>query len=183
MSLALFTDNKTVKNHLRAGNLEVSLIRTNLEYTVLNSSGKLVLHKVEEDLNFTSSTSANVFGVDSSSLRIVPGSYFKADMQLRNSGNVAFTYDVVIQLTGQSNALAQQLEVTVTRADGASVTKKLSETKNGSFVVDTGSMLAGVTSQSFSVTVKFINDTGINDAAQAQLAEFDLIVRAIQATS
>ena len=82
MTFALFTDSKRVKNHLQAGDLEVTLTRTYLEYSVLNPQGKLAVTKVEEDLNFTNSTNQNVFGVDAKNIRIVPGSYFKADLRV-----------------------------------------------------------------------------------------------------
>lgn len=181
MTFALFTDSKRVKNHLRAGDLEVTLTRTYLEYSVLNDSGKLAVTKVEDDYNFTGSTSENVFGVDASRIRIVPGSYFKADMKVSNVGNVAFTYSVGIQLAGEANALAEQLQVTVTLADGTSVTKKLSEMASG-HTIAAGELLAGAGSQSFTVKVDFIDDTSVNNMAQVQLVEFDLYVSAVQST-
>ena len=41
VTFTLFTDSKRLNNHLRAGDLEVSLTRTCLEYSVLDSNGKL----------------------------------------------------------------------------------------------------------------------------------------------
>lgn len=182
MTFALFTDSKRVKNHLQAGDLEVTLTRTYLEYSVLNPQGKLAVTKVEEDLNFTNSTNQNVFGVDAKNIRIVPGSYFKADLRVDNIGNVAFTYDVGIQLAGVANALSEQLQVTITRADGTSVTKMLTELANG-LTITGGELLVGTGSQTFTVEVRFIDDTAVNNAAQAELVEFDLVVSAVQSTT
>ena len=45
MTFALFTDSKRMSNHLRAGDLEVTLTRTYLEYSVLDANGKLAVTK------------------------------------------------------------------------------------------------------------------------------------------
>lgn len=182
MTFALFTDSKRMSNHLRAGDLEVTLTRTYLEYSVLDANGKLAVTKNTQSVNFTNSTKENVFGVDAKDLFIVPGSYFKAKMKVSNVGNVAFNYDVGIQLAGKSNALAEQLQVTVTRADGSSVTARLSEMANG-FTIQAGELIRGAGSQEFTVEVRFIDDTSINNAAQTQLSVFDLYVTAVQATT
>ena len=182
MTFALFTDSKRMSNHLRAGDLEVTLTRTYLEYSVLDANGKLAVTKNTQSVNFTNSTKENVFGVDAKNLLIVPGSYFKAKLKVSNVGNVAFTYDVGIQLSGKSNALAEQLKVTVTRADGSSVTARLSEMANG-FTIQVGELISGAGSQEFTVEVEFIDDTSINNAAQTQLSVFDLYVTAVQTTT
>lgn len=194
MTYALFTDSVSVKNHLKAGNLDITLTRTNLKYSVLNEDGELAVTEVTDDYNFTASTNENIFGIDATDIRIVPGSYFDADMEIANNGNVAFTYSVGIQLIGNSNALAEQLQVTVTHPDGTTTTKKLSELADG-LSIATGKMKVTDASQSFSVKVEFIDDvvananlaTGEtpmdNDLAQTQSAVFDLVVTAVQATT
>lgn len=180
VTFALFTDSKRVRNHLQAGDLEVTLTRTYLEYSTLDPQGKLAVTKVEDDYNFTNSTNENVFGVDAKNIRIVPGSYFKADMKVSNVGNVAFTYNLGIQLAGEANALSEQLQVTIIRADGTSVTKMLTELAGG-LKISGGELLAGAGSETFTVIVTFL-DTINNDLAQAELVEFDLVVTAVQAT-
>lgn len=194
MTYALFTDSVSVKNHLKAGNLDITLTRTNLEYSVLNEDGELAVTEVTDDYNFTASTNENVFGIDAKDIRIVPGSYFDADMEIANNGNVAFTYSVGISLIGNSNALAEQLQVTVTHPDGTTTTKKLSELAGG-LSIATGKMKVTDATQSFSVKVDFINDVVANadlangetpmdnDLAQTQSAVFDLVVTAVQATT
>ena len=64
--------------------------------------------------------------------------------------------------------------------DAARFAKKLSEMINGHTVM-VGTMLEGDAAQTFNIDVYFKEDTNaINNAAQTQLAEFDLIVSATQ---
>jgi len=179
LTFALFTDGDRVKNHLQAGDLEVRLTRTNLKYRYLDEKGVWQVPVIEDDLDFTSSTEDNVFGLDAEGLYIVPGCYFNADMQVDNVGNVAFTYAVSIDMLGEVNELAEQLQVTVTKADGTSETKKLSDMINGETIM-AGTMLEDDAPQTFNVDVYFTDDTTINNAAQTQLAEFDLVIIATQ---
>lgn len=186
MTFALFTDHVWVRNHLKAGNLDITLTRTNLEYTALASDGKLDIITNSDEYDFTNATDENVFGLNSADTLIVPGSYFDADMKITNMGNVAFEYSVRIKLIGESNALAEQLMVTVTHPDGTTTSKMLSELA-GELSIATGVMNANDASQSFSVKVEFVNyetTTPIdNNDAQNQAAQFDLIVTAVQATT
>lgn len=197
MSYALFTDSVSVGNHLKAGTLDVKLTRTDLEYCVLNSVGELEVISTAHDLDLTTSTDTNVFGIDSTDIRIVPGSYFDADLKITNNGDTAFRYSISIKMLGDSNALAEQLKVTVTHPDGTTTVKMLSEIVNG-LEIDTGKMKVGDREQRFSVRVDFVDDVDYNDAlpteateddrmdndeAQTQTAVFDLIVTAVQATT
>ena len=193
MSYALFTDSVSVDNHLQAGNLNVTLTRTNLEYSVLNAEGELAVTTVAEDLDLTTSNANNVFGIDSTDIRIVPGSYFDADLEIKNAGNTAFNYSISIKLLGNSTDLAEQLKVTVTHPNGTTTEKMLSELAGG-LSIDTGKMKVGDTAQSFSVRVEFVNDSDYNvnlpvedrlnnNAAQNDSAVFDLVVTAVQATT
>ena len=84
MTWALFTDSLSVKNHLQAGDLSISLRRTNLEYCVLGADGKLAVNTIEEDLDFTEASENNIFGIDAQNMLIVPQSYFTAEMELIN---------------------------------------------------------------------------------------------------
>lgn len=194
MTYSLFTDRVSIKNHLHAGRLDVALVRTDLEYSVLDADGYLKTVKVERDVDFSEGNDENVFGIDAKDLKIVPGSYFDADMEIRNNGNVAFEYNVGIKLLGDPNALAEQLRVTVTHPDGSTTEKMLSEMAGG-IVIATGSMSGSDARQEFGVKVEFVDDIIYNqsvsdtdplmdnDEAQGKSAVFDLIVTAIQATS
>ena len=63
---ALFTDTQVVKNHLVAGDLTISLTRTELTKTYLNDDGFLVTKQVQKptdsEVGFTNPTGENVFG-------------------------------------------------------------------------------------------------------------------------
>ena len=194
MSMALFTDYKSVRNHLKAGNLEIGLKRTYLEYSVLDSEGRLAVTKNKEIVNFTNSTTQNVFGMNAQDVYIVPGSYFLAEMEITNAGNVAFTYNLSIELIDKSNYLAEQLQVTITDNSGKTTTMKLSEMSNG-VSIQAGEMTTKDRAQRFSVKVSFIDDVDYNktlvtgenrmdnDLAQTQSTVFDLVVTAVQATT
>ena len=143
MTWALFTDSLSVKNHLQAGDLAISLRRTNLEYCVLDADGKLAVTKIEDDLDFTESSKNNVFGIDAENMLIVPQSYFTAEMELINKGNVAFTYEVAIKLASEVNDLVEQLKITVTGPDNQSQTVIFNPNEAKEKVLYTGSMLKG----------------------------------------
>lgn len=198
MSFALFTDSVSVGNHLKAGNLKINLKRTNLKYSVLNDDGELAETTVTDVVDFTNRTGSNVFGIDSTEIRIVPGSYFDATLQIENAGNTAFTYNVGIKLLGDANAMAKQLQVTLTDADGNSQTQMLSELTASGLTFYGGKMKVGAEPQTFTVKVEFINDADYNaglpadaepedymdnDNAQNKSAIFDLVVTAVQATT
>lgn len=196
MSYALFTDGVSVKNHLKAGNLDVTLTRTGLVYNVLNEDGELEVYTVNDPCDFTNTTSENVFGIDSTDIRIVPGSYFDATMEIAHgaTSNTAFQYSIEIKLIGESNALAEQLKVTITDPDGNVTTKMLSELAQG-LSIPCGKMKVGAEAQSFKVRVDFVDDVDYNqdkteedelmdnDEAQEQSVVFDLVITAVQATA
>lgn len=181
VSYALFTDSISVNNHLQAGKLDVTLVRTDLTYCILNSEGVLETVTVTDDLDFTTSTEENVFGIDASGMKVVPGSYFVAKMQMGNNGNVAFTYNVSISLLEGNNALAEQLTVKVTHPNGSITTKKLSELTSG-LTITAGTMGKTDTVQEFTVAVSF-DDVNTNNAAMNKSVVFDLVVTAEQATA
>ena len=192
VTYSLFSDNATVKTHLTAGDLEADLWRTNLEYSCLDPEGKLEKTTVEEDLNMSNTklTEANAFGLDTEDIIIIPGSYIKADMEIRNTGNVAFNYVVKLIFTGdttKANHFAEQLKITITYPDG-----KTSEgltldkfTSNGSnYVIMNGALTVSTvegeySSDSFSIRIDFI-DNNDNNLSQAATASFDLIVESVQ---
>ena len=176
-SYALFNETVSVGNHLQAGNLDATLTRTNLKYAVLDTDGILKNHEDGEDENFTGNTSENIFGLTGDQ-KIVPGSYFEAEMNLANNGTVAFDYEVEIKLLGQSNKFAEQLKVTITTSEGTN-TLMLSEI-DGKLVISEGRLVLN-SSITFTVKVEFVDSVANNDA-QNQTCAFDLVVTAVQAT-
>ena len=176
-SYALFNETISVGNHLQAGNLDASLARTNLKYAVLDTDGVLKTYEDGEDEDFTGNTSKNIFGLTGDQ-KIVPGSYFEAEMNLANNGTVAFDYEVEIKLLGQSNKFAEQLKVTITTSEGAE-TLMLSEI-DGKLVISEGRLVLN-SSITFTVKIEFVDGAANNDA-QNQTCAFDLVVTAVQAT-
>ncbi len=187
VSYALFTDSVKVQNHLQAGTLDVTLKRTSLEYTLLNEEGYLV-KQTGGELDLTKATAENVFGLDSTTTKIVPCSYFDAKLAIGNNGNVAFDYSVEIKLLTNdeelANELAKQLKVTITNGEGKVVAEyKLSDLHGtANCEVKAGHMKANETEHNFGVKVEFVNREDNNDA-KSQAVAFDLIVSAVQATT
>lgn len=177
-SYALFNETVSVGNHLQAGNLDADLTRTNLKYATLDTDGVLRTYEDGDDVDFTGTTNKNIFGLTGEQ-KIVPGSYFEAEMNLSNNGTVAFDYEVEIKILGESNELAEQLQVTLTTANGTE-TFALSEI-NGKYVVTEGRMYIN-SSTIFTVKVEFVDGAANNDA-QNQTCAFDLVVTAVQATN
>ena len=192
ISYALFTDEVGVENHLvKSGSLDITLKRTGLEYTQLDSDGYLQLNSNRDVVDFTDTNldDDNVFGLNDNNNTVVPGSYYKATLVLENKGNVAFDYTVEIKMLSDdgaaANALANQLKVTITDVDGNVIgtPKMLSELNDAqSCVVNEGHMKASELSYTFGVKVEFVNSDDNNDA-KLQEAAFDIIVSAVQATT
>lgn len=188
---ALFTDTQTVKNHLKAGDLSITLERTNLVKTTLDEEGYLfTTEPYEKRVDFSDPSSENVFGLGSEEL-IVPGSKFVATMQISNYSDVAFGYWIEI-VCDDAAALADQIKATVTIGDenfSAVIGKNiLKVTGNDSPYIGE---LAIDEWADFVVTVEFLDSHngnhglafGSNDGAQGQSIDFDLIVHAVQLTS
>ena len=184
---ALFSDQVTLKNHLQAGTLDITLIRTNLTTLSLDdTTGFLVETENAEDVDFSAPTTRNVFDITDETL-IVPGCVYNAEMQIQNNSDVAFGYwleivfDDTVDLT-----LAEQLKVTVTTVDGnKSISGKLSE--NAGLIgeeADPIGILAKTGSALFTVSVEFCDlDHSVNNNAKLTSFEFDIIVHAVQITT
>lgn len=190
MTWALFTDTHTVKNHLKAGDLDITLERIGLEKYTLNESGYLTSVEytdTEAYWNFSNSTKKDVFDIQSNE-KIVPGSKFIATMRIKNESDVAFGYWIEIVCTDKTNGadLAKQLKVTVNTGSDASafVNDGLTVGSSSNYV---GELIIGATAE-FTVTVEFLdsfvaeNNIDRNDLAQGENLSFDLVVHAVQAT-
>ena len=184
---ALFSDQVTLKNHLQAGTLDITLIRTNLTTLSLDdTTGFLVETENAEDVDFSAPTTRNVFDITDETL-IVPGCVYNAEMQIQNNSDVAFGYwleivfDDTVDLT-----LAEQLKVTVATVDTEkSISGMLNENKGliGEEADPIG-ILAKTGSALFTVTVEFSDlDHSVNNNAKLTSFEFDIIVHAVQITT
>ena len=192
VTLALFTDTVTVKNHLQAGDLNITLKRTNLVTCSLDATtGYLKGTENGETVDFSGQTNRNIFDINSET-RIVPGCYYIATMELSNNAensDAAYSYWIEMKLDTEGISdedlaklkLDEQLKVTVTSRAGTTV-KTLSEgLEIGDAETPIGTLSKG-TFENFNVKVEFM-DNGENDAAKAQSLKFDLIVHAVQATT
>ena len=181
---ALFSSETKVENHLQAGSLKVTLMRTRLVKNKLDeNTGYMKPEENNNDVDFSVATTENVFGIGTDEL-VAPSSSYEAFMKLTNSGSVAFDYKVAIKLTSVSNELAQQMKVYV---DGVATGKHLSDylaQADGSLVtIVTGKMAKG-SEKAFSVKIEFENlSNEVNNAAQLQDASFDMVVSAVQRTA
>lgn len=196
---ALFTDKVTLNNHLQAGTLEISLVRTKLTKTELTADGYLKTSELPDegngkDFSSTNTTNENVFGITDGTL-VVPGSSYQADLKLTNGGSVAFTYTVAIVFDGvdsdalKDQALAEQLKITAGKSEATAVTKMLSKIKldeqDGTFTIFTDELAATDPSVNFFVKVEFVNNTDntTNNAAKNGKVKFDIVVSAFQKTT
>lgn len=181
-TFALWSDNKTITNHLSAGTLNVSLTRIGHTKKTLDENGYLKTNEVtNENVDFSASTTENVFGLSEGEV-IVPCASYEARLKLTNSGDVAISYGIAIQLGTCDTELKSQLKVSVKIGDGAWTTKSLSEITTGTLAIVTDQALTKNAAQEFSVKVEFA-DAENNNAAKGQEANFDLLVTAIQKTN
>lgn len=195
MSYALFTDSGRARNHLRAGKLDIVLTRTDLEYTFLNQDGELEIVRDTTDVDFTSTTKNNIFGVDPESALFVPTGYYEAELQISNNGNVAFDYTVELTLVGNVTPMSQQIKATVIHPDGSTESKMLSELQGNSLVLSTGKMKVTDKPETFRVRIEMLDDVEYNanrlpgqpainnNLAQTRTMGFDINISAVQATT
>lgn len=208
VTFSLFTDTQNVTNHLKAGDLEITLKRTELVKTTLDASGYLVTLPADtNEVTFTDPTEENVFGIAMSNgevtEKIVPGSKFTATMQIANGSDAAFGYWLKIECNDGASAqeLAEQLIITVyTDKNGDGVIDTDSESDESTVAVGlevgndrsyVGRLGIGET-ENFIVSVEF-SDKGysfangilssLNNDAEGKQVAFDLVVYAVQLTT
>lgn len=192
-SYALFTDQATIKNHLQAGTLEVTLTRLTLTGNKIDEKGYIGDYVNETDVDFSDETTENVFDFGENE-RIAPTSYRVAEMELKNGSDVAFAYWIEIVLTSELTdaediALAEQLEVSVT-TENTEAKAEDQAISNQTIAVGSAESPVGVVelgqSKTFTVKVSF-KDYGAehgnaNDNAKNGDLSFDMIVHAVQVT-
>ena len=181
---ALFTDSVKLTNHLQAGTLDITLVRTNLKTKSLNqTTGFLVETENADDVDFSKANGDNVFDMTEGTL-VVPACWYDAEMQISNNSDVAFGYWIEIVFDGSVPvALAEQLQLSVTTVDGTT-SKKVSESAGliGS-EAESVSILAKTGSELFNIKVEFLDlDHAVNNNAKLQNVTFDILVHAVQIT-
>ena len=177
---ALFSSTSSVKNHLKAGNLNVSLVRTRYSKTVIDKDGYLVTKENNETLDFTNANNKNIFGLEDDEL-LVPTSSFSADIKITNNSSVAFDYTVTLDTDKikSDSYLIDQLQVKVVEGKNT-YSKKLSSCEN--YTIFSGTMETGDVVSKFTISLEFI-DSYANNLAQDEVADFDLTVAAVQKTT
>lgn len=193
-TFALFTAEHSVTNHLQAGEMKLELWRTNLTKMHLKAADGTVdgfLHTWEdgEDVDFTQQQTQNIFGLVAGEV-IVPGCIFDAEMELRATGDVAFTYwlEIVLDTEGQdvakNAAFAEQLKITV-RVGNSVIANTPALLSTGNIAIGSDNTPVGTASlaangaHQFSIEIEFL-DTANNNAAQTGKVSFDLVVHATQ---
>ena len=177
---ALFSSTSSVKNHLKAGNLNVSLVRTRYSKTVIDKDGYLVTKENNETLDFTNANNKNIFGLEDDEL-LVPTSSFSADIKITNNSSIAFDYTVTLDTDKikSDSHLIDQLKVKVVEGKNT-YSKLLSNCEN--YTIFSGTMETGDVVSKFTISLEFI-DSYANNLAQDEVADFDLTVAAVQKTT
>lgn len=173
---ALFNDRTETENHLQAGNLDAELWLMQSEELVYDSkSGTMVEKSDDTPVNISDVTLAekSLFDIQG----FLPGSYRQVDLQLRNVGDLAFTYSIdfvnVVAEGENSKALLQQIQVTYTNGED-SVSFPLAEKE---FAVTTP--VVGSQNADFSIKAEFLSGDN-NNIAMGGSVSFDIVVEATQ---
>ena len=155
-SFALFSKQSDVETYLSAGELNATLVRTDLKGVFVDENGILGKEKtVDADVDLTNTDSASgtafMFGDESSPVYNVPGVWEEATLQLTNTGNVAFDSTLTFSFVANApsadtpeSRLADKLVVTVSDNLGSVLkTGSLTEVVNGGAIALNTRQLAG----------------------------------------
>ena len=185
-TFALFSDRVTVKNHLQAGSLQATLVRTAHSYKILDNDGYLKLTEVTTEA-VNANTVDNVFGLPTDAL-IAPQSVLTASFRISNNSTVAFDYVVelvVVDASGNKlattalTALHEQLVLEMT-ANGNTYTLKDAADGTHDFKIVGAAPVVRNGSADFTVKLSFKDDNDVNNNAMDQKVYFDIIISAVQ---
>ena len=182
-SYALFTDSVSLDNHLQAGRLDITLVRTSLEKTTLDEKGYLTTSNPDTRLvDFSKTNTENALGLDPTK-KIVPGSKYVASFEIQNNSDVAFGYwiEIVCRDKSLGEELAKQVKITVNTESAFIGEGLVVKASDSSYIeiIDVGGK------DSFTVTVEFIDSLSSsnlddNNLAKGQSIDFDIVVKALQ---
>ena len=182
LTVFVFFDNSVgLINHIESGELDVSLVRTDLKGKVFSSDGALKDYHNPARIDFSTPSKYNLFDLKDD-VYVVPGCEYIATMEVINNGDVKFGYYIEFVVRDDSSLeLCEQLQVVVTSGD-KTITTKLSDFMLGGegdyiSILDIGCI------STVTVEVCFIDDSSINNAAMDKKVYFDFIVHAQQVTS
>ena len=204
---ALFSDEVAMNHHLEAGELDITLVRTNLTKTELDPvTGYLKTSSVDDPNGGTDFSNPgvgeNVFGLTDDTL-IVPCNSYAATMKITNNSDVAFGYWIEIKLNFEGEHALTAKELAELKLDEQ--IKVYVNDQAQAVTLDQGLVVGGRDnpisklakaptldgngnpshslkySETFVVCVAFENLADeVNNAAQGQELYFDLIVHAVQ---
>ena len=183
-TFALFSDSSESNVYLQAASLEARLYRTSLSGNRLEEDGTLKPFEESGRVDLEKEDSA-IFSLEN----VVPGVEQTAVLSIENHGGVAFDYCVsVVNVAAESaadKALAQQLKITVSPAEGEPEVFYLNEYEEKGQNLKLGTLAAGesVTKAEFSVKVEFVSGETIDNSAMNGKAVFDLRVDAVQSAA
>lgn len=180
ISYALYHETISMQNHLVAGSLNASLVRTKLTTINLGSDGNFQTTVDDSPKDFSTGSDDNIFGI-TQNMKVAPSSKFIAEMSVTNKGDVAFYYyvEVVFNSMISDSTFASMLKFTVSTSKG--VTREvlisdgltLGDDENGLGEVEVGE------SETFTVSLEFL-DSQNNNKVENKFVQFDLRVHVIQ---
>ena len=200
-SFALFSKRSDVETYLSAGELNATLVRTDLKGVFVDENGILGKEKtVDTDVDLTTTDSASgsafMFGDESSPVYNVPGVWEEATLQLTNTGNVAFDSSIVFSYTGTAPKagtpeylLASKLKITVSSSEGTVIkTDSLAEVVSAGKIELDSAQLAGE-KYVFKIKVELPYEADVTDNGTAgstimnAALKFTFTINAVQATA
>ena len=177
LAYILFTDNIKLVNHLNAGDLEVTLTRTNLTGKVFGPDGQLRDYSNNAHIDFSNPNDDNLFDLYKDAY-IVPGVEYKAEMLVTNNCSAAFGYYIEIIVSEDSSPeLCEQLYITITAGD-RQVSGTLADLYLGA-ETDFISVIESNGSSTFDIEIIF-KDNDNSNAIMDKTVYFDLVVNAVQ---
>ena len=180
LAYILFTDNIKLVNHLNAGDLEVTLTRTNLTGKVFGPDGQLRDYSNNAHIDFSNPNDDNLFDLYKDAY-IVPGVEYRAEMLVTNNGSTTFGYYIEIIVSEDSSPeLCEQLYITITSGD-RQVSGTLADLYLGT-ETDFISVIEANGSSTFDIEIIF-KDNDNSNAAMDKTVYFDLVVNAVQIPS
>lgn len=179
----LYDETISMQNHLSAGTLKAALVRQKLTTVNLDDSGNLKSTVDDTAKDFTADTQDNIFGL-TEGMTVAPGSSFTAEMNIKNSGDVAFYYyvEVFFNSVVSDATFASMLKLT---AESEKHVKQEALIKDGLTLGDGETGLGIVEAggaETFTVKLEFLDDAN-NNKAEGKFVLFDLRIHAVQRIS
>ena len=174
----MYVNEMNLVNHLSAGDLEITLVRTEITGKVYGSDGLMHDYSNTNRVDFSNPTEANLFDLTEETY-FVPGMEYKATLAVENNSDTVFGYYVELLVSDESSKeLCNQLQVVISSED-KQVSGKLSDLFLGS-ENDYVSIVELGASSSLTVEIYFVDDSSVNNNVMDEKVYFDLVVHANQ---